>query len=100
VHAVPPRPRSSSASAASACSRSSPALLAGALASLVLGPRDLQDRPLQALSAARAGDHIDRPARALDPRRADLYAAPVAIAALLVVLLLEEIRLQRAVAAR
>ena len=30
-----------------------------------LGPRDLQDRALQALPADRAGDHGDRPARAL-----------------------------------
>ena len=35
-----------------------------------LGPRDLQDRPLQALPAGGPGDHGARPGRALDARRA------------------------------
>ena len=42
-----------------------PLLLAGTLSTIAVGPRDLQDRPLQALPADRAGDHGDRPARAL-----------------------------------
>ena len=37
-----------------------------------LGPRDLQDRPLQALPADRAGADGDRPARAVDDGRAHL----------------------------